>query len=79
MSHACCLPSTLRLFIVIIPVLIDHVEESQLVDTLACRDNPQPVAQLLLLEELLRPAQSLLASDTFCQCPTPTSISGSVH
>jgi hypothetical protein len=38
--HACCPPSALRLLIVVIAILIDHVEESQLIDTLACRDNP---------------------------------------
>lgn len=69
-----------HLFIVVLAVLIDHVEESQLVDTLACRDNPQPIAQLLFLEELLRPAQSLSASDTFVYpYPKPTSTSNSVH
>jgi hypothetical protein len=38
--RACSLPSALRLFIIVVAILIDHVEESKLVDTLTCRDNP---------------------------------------
>ena len=41
------------LFIVIIAFVTDHVEELQGIFALLRAHNPQPVAQLLLLEELL--------------------------
>ena len=43
-----------HLLIIVISILVDNVEEAQLVDTLAGADHPQPIAQLLFLEELLR-------------------------
>ena len=43
------------LFLVLVALVVDHVEESQFIDTLAGRHDTQPVAELLLLEELLRP------------------------
>ena len=50
----------MHLLIIIVTLLIHHVEESQLVDTLACRYHTQPVAELLLLEEFLRPNTPLV-------------------
>jgi hypothetical protein len=47
--------SNAHLFIIIIALLIHHIEESELVRALARRDDTQPVSELLLLEELLRP------------------------
>ena len=44
-----------HLLVIVITLLIHHIEESQLVDTLACRHHTQPVTELLLLEEFLRP------------------------
>jgi hypothetical protein len=43
------------LFVILISVVIDNVEESELVDTLGGRDNTEPISQLLLLEKLLCP------------------------
>jgi len=47
------LVQTRYLLIVIIALLVDDVEESELVDTLAGRHDTEPVTELLLLEELL--------------------------
>ena len=44
---------SILLFIVILSIVVDHVEESELIDTLGSRDNSEPISQLLLLEELL--------------------------
>jgi len=44
----------MQLLFIIVTLIVDNVEESQLIDTLASRNNPQPVSQLLLLEEFLR-------------------------
>ena len=46
----------LHLFIVLITLLIDNIEESELVGSLASSDDTEPVTELLLLEELLGPA-----------------------
>lgn len=46
-----------HLFIIILSLVVNDVEEPELVDALAGRDNPQPVSELLLLEKLLRPTQ----------------------
>jgi hypothetical protein len=43
-----------HLLIIIISILVDNVEEAQFIDALAGADHPQPIAQLLFLEELLR-------------------------
>jgi hypothetical protein len=42
------------LLIVLLPLLIHDVEEPQLIHPLTGTDNPQPIPQLLLLQELLR-------------------------
>jgi hypothetical protein len=47
------LPMTL--LIIIIRLIVDHIEEPELIDTLGCGHDTQPVAELLLLEEFLRP------------------------
>lgn len=54
----------LNLLVIILISIVDHVEESQLVDTRRCRDHAKPVPQLLLLEEFLRP-ESLKVSHYF--------------
>lgn len=41
--------------IIVLGLVVDDVEEAQLIDSLGRRHHAQPVAQLLLLEELLRP------------------------
>lgn len=71
--------STFHLFIIIVAILIDHVEEPELVDPLACRDNAQPVAQLLFLEKLLRPARLRQRLPPSSDSSKPTSTSSSVH
>lgn len=43
------------LIIILIRLIIHHIEEAQLVNALARADDAQPIAQLLLLEEFLRP------------------------
>lgn len=50
-----------RLFILVFTLVANDVKESQLVDSFASRHDSQPVSQLLLLEELLRPIRILLA------------------
>jgi len=49
------------LLIVLLIGIVDDVEEAQLVDSLGGRDNTEPISQLLLLEELLRPNPITLA------------------
>jgi len=46
----------IHLLVILISIVVDHVEESQFVDTLARRHNTEPVTELLLLKELLCPA-----------------------
>lgn len=56
------------LLVILILGVVDNVEELELVDTLRGRDNTKPVAELLLLEELLGPASQsgmLSASEGF--------------
>ncbi len=48
------------LLVIIVSFIVDNVEEPKLVDTFARADDPQPIPQLLLLEEFLSPA---IASD----------------
>ena len=45
----------MKLLIVILICVIDHIEKPQLIDTLGCGDHTEPISQLLLLKELLRP------------------------
>ena len=47
------------LLIIVIRLVIDHVEEPELVDTLARTDDAKPIAELLLLEEFLGPTGSI--------------------
>lgn len=47
------------LFLLIIALLINHIEEPQLIHALARRHNTQPIPKLLLLQELLGPAPTL--------------------
>lgn len=44
------------LLIIVVSIIVDNVEEPKLVDTFAHADYPQPIPQLLLLEEFLGPA-----------------------
>ncbi|SRR6266536_2345551 len=60
-----------RLILVLISLVVDNVEESELVNTLGGRNNSEPVSQLLLLEELLCPIDITLA---FKQSNTPLSV-----
>lgn len=41
------------LLVILLTLLVDNVEESELINTLGCRDDTKPVTELLLLEELL--------------------------
>lgn len=43
------------LLIVIIRIIIHHIEEPKFIDPLTRAHHPQPIPQLLLLQELLRP------------------------
>ena len=52
----------MHLLIIILALLVDYVEESELVGALACSDHTQPVSKLLLLEELLGPTLISLSS-----------------
>lgn len=49
------------LLIIILIGIVDHVKESELVDTLGGGDNTEPISQLLLLEELLCPVPTMSA------------------
>lgn len=51
----------MHLLVIILAFLVDDVEESELVDTLARGDHSEPVTELLLLEELLGPITLSLA------------------
>lgn len=42
-----------RLLLIIISLIIHHIEESKLINPLTRAHNPQPIPQLLLLQELL--------------------------
>lgn len=68
MIHPAGLPSLVfrvryPLLVIILALIVDDVEESQLVDTLAGRHDSQPISELLLLKELLGPANHVLALD----------------
>ena len=52
--------STDPLLIILLIGIINNVEESQLINTLGGGDNSEPISQLLLLEELLRPILTTL-------------------
>lgn len=41
--------------IILIGIVIDNVEEPKLINPLTGAHNPQPISQLLLLQEFLRP------------------------
>lgn len=45
--------ATRPLFVIILSLIIDDIEEPELVDALRSGDDSEPVSQLLLLEELL--------------------------
>ena len=49
------------LFVIVIRIIIDHIEESELVDPWAGGHNPKPIPQLLFLEELLGPAADIVS------------------
>ena len=48
-----------HLVLIFLRIVVYNVEESQLINTLGSGDNSEPVSQLLLLEELLCPVQSI--------------------
>lgn len=48
-----------RLLVVLISLVVNDVEELELVDTLGGGDDTEPVTELLLLEELLGPANMI--------------------
>ena len=59
LSHVVLQPSLVaRLILILIGLVVDDVEELELVDALGGRDDAEPVTELLLLEELLGPAQT---------------------
>ena len=59
LSHVVLQPSLVaRLILILIGLVVDDVEELELVDALGGRDHAEPVTELLLLEELLGPAQT---------------------
>lgn len=47
------------LLLIILSLVVDDVEEAELVDTLGGGDDTKPVAELLLLEELLGTAVAI--------------------
>jgi hypothetical protein len=53
-----------HLVLIFLRIVVHNVEESQLVNTLGGGDNSEPVSQLLFLEELLRPIQSISSAFT---------------
>ena len=62
--------SEYHLFVIVLFSIVHDIEEAQLVDALRCRDNPQPVPQLLLLKELLSPAQQSVHARSHIIKPT---------
>lgn len=54
-----CSPSHANaLLVVVLSLVVDDVEELELVDATRGRDDAEPVTELLLLEELLGPANA---------------------
>jgi hypothetical protein len=47
--------SITHLLVIILSLVVDNVEEAKLIDTLGCGHNTEPIAELLLLQELLCP------------------------
>jgi hypothetical protein len=45
--------ATRPLFVIILSLIIDDIEESELVDALRSGDDSEPVSQLLLIEDLI--------------------------
>lgn len=62
--------------IVLIGVVIDNIEESKFINPLTGAHNPQPISQLLLLQEFLRPIpnQTIFLS-AMCHLVVPALIS----
>lgn len=60
---------TSHLLVIILLGVVDDVEETELVDTLARRYHAKPVAELLLLEVLLRPVVIRLSANCCIHCP----------
>ena len=52
-SPLATIPIFNRLLVILISIVVDDVEESELIDTLGSGNNSEPISQLLLLEELL--------------------------
>lgn len=50
------------LFVILISLVVDNVEEAELVNALGGGDNAEPVTELLLLEELLGAAYTVRIS-----------------
>ena len=52
------------LLIILVCIVVDHIEESKLVDTLRRGDHSEPISQLLFLEEFLCPNEDVLVTVT---------------
>jgi hypothetical protein len=50
-----------NLLIILLSIVVNNVEESELVDTFGGRDDTKPVTELLLFEELLGPTLSSIS------------------
>jgi hypothetical protein len=50
-------PEAIRLLVILVSLVVNDVEELELVNTLAGRDDTEPVTELHLLEELLGPVR----------------------
>jgi hypothetical protein len=48
-----------HLLLILISLVVDNVEEAELINTLGGRDDPEPITELLLLEELFGAADTL--------------------
>lgn len=63
------------LLVIVIRLVIHHVEESQLVDPRARAHHPQPIPQLLLLKEFLRPVKTASLAHFFPSLPNIEGLS----
>lgn len=57
--HIMPVPRTSDLVLILIRLIVDDVEEAELVHALGGGHDAEPVAELLLLEELLGPADNV--------------------
>lgn len=59
-----------HLLIILVRIIIDNIEEPELIHPLRGRYHPQPITELLLLEEFLRPV-TIVSAPASIHVPHP--------